>query len=190
MKKYAFSLVLGLLFFSNIVCSQAAEPYTLRPGDSIEISVVNKMGVTTHTADVDGKFTMGMIGIVDVSNKTVNSLKEELTVRLSEYIKDPEVVINIKGYGNMKVNVLGEVKSPGTHGLTKGYSLVDAIARAGGFNKKAAKRRVICIHAGENKPYAIVNVQDILRGKANAYNPELQAEDIIYVESNKKIKLF
>ncbi len=185
MKKVLSSLILSLMFGLNI--GLASESYIIHPGDSIEISVVNKMANSTYTADLDGKFTMKLIGVVDINNKTIEKLKDELTIRLSEYIKKPEVVVNLKSYGKMQVSVLGEVRKPGTQGLSKGYTLVDAIAKAGGFNKKAAKRKVVCIHAGEKKPYAIVNVRDVLRGKDKAYNPELQPGDIIYVESNRKL---
>lgn len=186
-KALLFLVCSSCLWLGSSQASYAAEAYKLHSGDGIEISVVNKLNPLVYVADFDGNFTMPMIGVVNVENKTVEALKAELTTRLSEYIKRPEVIVNIKEYGNINVNVLGEVRKPGTQSLAKGYTLVDAIAKAGGFKKKAAKRRVVCLHAGEKLPFAIVNVQEVLRGSKDAVNPTLRAGDIIYVESNKKV---
>jgi len=190
MKKLIMSLaIIGLVAMGGIASAEETtrEDYIFHAGDTISIGVVNKMAVANHTANINGRFTMDMIGDVEVTGKTVAMLKQELTERLSRYIKEPEVVINIVGYGGMRVKVLGKVEKPGEIGLAKNYTVLDAITKAGGFSRRAAKRRVVLIHSGETEPYAIVNVQDILRGKKNAVNPVLREDDLVYVESNGKM---
>lgn len=190
MKRFILTCVtVGMLSVASIASADdhVRPDYTLHSGDTVAISVVNKMGVVKHTADVNGRFTMPMIGQVDVSGKTLNVLQQELTERLSRYIKSPEVIVNIVDYGGVRVKVLGKVHRPGEISLKKNYTLLDAIAKAGGFSRRAAKRRVLLIHAGETLPYVVVNVQDILRGKKNSVNPILREDDLVYVESNGKM---
>lgn len=191
MKKILMSFIAaGVLAFAGVVQAeelQAPDDYILHAGDTVSIGVVNKMQAGNHTADVNGRFTMDMIGDVCVTNKTVAMLRQELAQRLSRYIKEPEVVVNIAGYGSVRVKVLGKVRNPGNVELTKHYTVLDAISKAGGFTYRAAKRKVVLIHAGETEPFAVVNVQDILQGKKGAVNPVLREDDLVYVDSNGKM---
>lgn len=185
MKKFVVALTMTLLM-SCASLGLAANPYVLHPGNTIEVEVLHKIGKTNYHVDVDGNFIINTLGQFNVKNKTVEMLRAELTERYSKYVKNPEVIVRVASYGSMEVNVLGCVNHPGTVALSKSYTVVDAIAKAGGFNKKAAKRKVVLVHAGETKPYAIVNVQDILRGTGKVENISLEAGDSVYVESNGK----
>lgn len=187
MKRWMAGVVLALclgLPLGNVEAVDSA--YKLQPGDTLTISVVNKIGAVSYKVNPDGWFIMPLIGDVVITDKNLEQLREELTIRLAEYVKEPEVVVALGTVG-VEVNVLGEVRNPGKHSLARNCTLLDAVSKANGFTRRAAKRRVLVIHQGEEKPYAVVNVQDVLRGKKGAVNPVLQEGDLIYVEGNHRL---
>ena len=59
----------------------------------------------------DGSINLPIVGVVDSSDKTTNSLAVEIQEALSPYIKNPSVNIRLL---NFRVSVLGEVARPGT----------------------------------------------------------------------------
>ena len=66
-------------------------------------------------------------------------LKMKLKEKLSEYIKEPIVLIQII---NFKVTVLGDVRRPGTISVpNEKISLIEAIAIAGDLNITAERKR-------------------------------------------------
>ncbi len=94
----------------------------------------------------------------------------------------PGDVINIPGELTMEVYVFGQVRKPGVVELPMGYgaTILQAIAKAGGFTERAKKTSVIIRRRkGEREEIMKVNVKDILKGKKP--NVKLKPYDIIYV---------
>ncbi len=95
----------------------------------------------------------------------------------------PGDVVNIPGEMVMEVYVFGQVRKPGVVELPMGYgaTILQAIAKAGGFTERAKKSSVILRRREGDKGETIikVNVKDILKGKKP--NVKLRPYDIIYV---------
>jgi len=95
----------------------------------------------------------------------------------------PGDVINIPEVLNIEVYVFGQVKNPGvvTLPLGSGTTLLQAIAKAGGFTERAKKSSVLIKRRNEKgKEIKMeVNVKDILKGKKP--DIKLKPYDIIYV---------
>jgi len=83
------------------------------------------------------------------------------------------------------IYVIGEVKNPGLTGIKKAgnITLLEAIARAGGFTEKAAKSNVI-FHRKEKGQIRIFkfDVKDIIYGKNKDF--DVREGDIIYVKES------
>lgn len=189
MRRWMAGVALALGLVLPLGSAEAVDSaYKLQPGDTLTISVVNKIDAVSYKVNPDGWFTMPMIGDVVITDKNLEQLREELTIRLAEFVKEPEVVVAL-GTGGIEVNVLGEISKPGKYSLARNCTLLDAISKANGFTRRAAKRKVVVIHKGEEKPYAVVNVQDIVRGKKGAVNPVLQEGDLVYVEGNHRLNI-
>ncbi len=95
----------------------------------------------------------------------------------------PGDVINIPAVLNIEVYVFGEVRRPGVVSLPlgSGTTLLQAIAKAGGFTERAKKSSVL-IRRKDAKGREIklkVNVKNILKGKRP--DPKLKPYDIVYV---------
>lgn len=85
--------------------------------------------------------------------------------------------------GNQKVFVLGEVNNPGVVTMFDRLSLVEAIARAGGFNPRGYMKGVVVVkHGQDGQPeMQIADFKEMFRtGKLDA-NIALQPGDIVFV---------
>jgi len=129
----------------------------------------------------DGKISFPLVRDVQASGLTITQLDEEITQRLKEYIKYPEVSISIKKLGGKKVIVLGEIKNPGVYSVTGAKTILEAVGLAGGFTKDAVSSSVVVIRGGFEKPEAIrVSLNKALSGNLRQ-NIALQSEDIVFV---------
>lgn len=129
----------------------------------------------------DGQISFPLIGDIQASGRTVSQLDHEVTYRLKEFIRQPEVSISIKKLGGNKVMVLGEVSKPGVYAVTGSKTILEAISLAGGFTKNSVASSVILIRGGFENPQA----QRLDLSKALAGRPRLNVallrEDIVFV---------
>mgnify|MGYP000044177477 CR=1 FL=1 len=73
------------------------------------------------------------------------ALKDKLTVGLKgDYLINPKITVTILEYRSFFIN--GEVKKPGGYPFLPGLTVRKAIALAGGFTERAAKRNIRVIH--------------------------------------------
>ncbi len=94
----------------------AAPTYPLGPGDKIQVTVYNVEDMNqTVTVDPGGIITFPVLDKVSVQGLSVNELQKKLEDLLAQYVKDPQVNIQLIEYGSRFVNVLGQVRTPGTH---------------------------------------------------------------------------
>lgn len=174
--------------------SVANDAYMMCAGDQLQITVYghedlsSKPGTnfTPYVVRPDGKLSMPLIGDIDVRNKSANMVTQEITERLSEYIVNPQVTINIVKLGSTRVYIFGEVKTAGLFELEKSHNLLDAIGKAGGFTEMAAKKKVYVIRKGETEPMMKVNLHRYLTKGDLSQNVTLNEGDCVYITSNGK----
>ncbi len=109
-------------------------------------------------------------------------LTNEITLKISEYIKNPVVQINLL---NFKISVLGEVKQPGTYNIpNERVTLLQALATCGEFTNFSKKDEIHVIREinGERKEY-VVNLNDKSVFNQDVYY--LKQNDIVYVPQLK-----
>lgn len=88
--------------------------YLLGAGDQIGISVVGFPEFeSTRVILPDGTITLPLIGAVEASERTLESLESEITRRLSFYLVEPVVELNLSVLRPVVVTVAGEVYRPG-----------------------------------------------------------------------------
>ncbi len=125
----------------------AAEPqFTLGPGDNITISVWRNEDLgRTVLLDPSGKIRMPLAGEIEASGMTVSQLNKEITTRLTKYIKDPFVDVNIVTITSRKIHVMGEVRTPGTFSNNRPIPAWEAVSQAGGFTKDANEKKLLLV---------------------------------------------
>lgn len=159
------------------------QEYTIGEGDSLRITVWQNEDLNQEAiVGPDGNISLPLIGEVQALGLTLTQLDKEITERLKDYIKAPEVSISVKKSVGSKVIVLGQVAYPGVYGVSGDKTILEAIALAGGFTNDAVVSSVILVRGGlENPQGKRLDLNKSLRGKVPSGNVALEPEDIIFV---------
>jgi polysaccharide export outer membrane protein len=136
------------------------------------------------------EFRVSPDGTVDfpyIHRHTVAGLEPQQIVDLvrakfieGNILRDPSVAIDVKEYNSKRVVVLGQVQKPGSFPLTPGFTLIQAISQAGGFNSIANRDRINLIRRTAGQSRTIVLSVDAITDGTLPDIP-LQAGDTIFV---------
>ncbi|PJO22919.1 exopolysaccharide biosynthesis protein [Burkholderia glumae AU6208] len=141
-----------------------------------------------QTVGADGTIYFPFVGRVRAAGRTAQQLRDELTARLARYVRDPQIDVRVLSYRSQKVQVTGEVKTPGPLAITDvPLRLVDAITRSGGSTAEADLQRVRLTRDGK---FYVLDANAMLdRGDA-AQNVMLQPGDVINVPDRSDSRVF
>lgn len=134
----------------------------------------------------DGSIVLPVLGRIVVAGLTIDQAQSRVTNILREYIRRPQVTVDVTHVGKEDVLVLGNVKTPGRYELRAGSLLTDAIAAAGGLGPvdgALPEARV----GGAAGPTEQVSLQALLRRGDMSRDVPLAAGDVVYVPSATKI---
>lgn len=160
-----------------------AEEYRVGPMDTLDVSVYQAPDVSRIVqVDASGQIGMPIIGAVPVAGKTVNEIRDELTVRLkARYLRSPEVTVSVKEFASQKVTVDGSVGQPGVYPLIGKTTLVQAVAMARGVNREANEKKVAIFRTvNSQRMVAVYDLNDIRTGKLA--DPQIFANDVVFVD--------
>lgn len=120
--------------------SAAAAAYVVGPGDILEVTVIGQDDVSrSTTVQPDGRFTMPLLGDIEVAGKTVSEIQHLITEALSkDFLVNPRVEVRVREYASQFALVLGEVMNPGRRALRGGTRLIDVLIESGGFRPGAS----------------------------------------------------
>lgn len=160
-----------------------AEEYRVGPMDTLDVSVYQAPDVSRIVqVDAAGQIGMPIIGAVPVAGKTVNEIRDDLTVRLkARYLRSPEVTVSVKEFASQKVTVDGSVGQPGVYPLIGKTTLVQAVAMARGVNREANEKKVAIFRTvNSQRMVAVYDLNDIRTGKLA--DPQIFANDVVFVD--------
>ena len=133
--------------------------------------------------DEQGFIKYPMLGKVQAVGLTREALAQKLETELGkkEYVKEPNIQVR---FLQLKVNVMGEVKAPGTKTFSADrITILDAISAAGDLSDRGRRDNITVIRevAGQKKSYQInlLNTDFI-----NSPVFQLQQNDVVYVNAN------
>jgi polysaccharide export outer membrane protein len=110
------------------------------PGDILEVTVIDQADASrSTTVQPDGRFTMPLLGDIEVAGKTVAEIQHLITEALSkDFLVNPRVEVRVREYASQFALVLGEVINPGRRALRGGTRLIDVLIESGGFRPGAS----------------------------------------------------
>jgi len=141
-----------------------------------------------QTVAADGTIYFPFVGRIRAAGKTVGELRDQLTAGLVRYIRNPQVDVRVLSYRGQKVQVTGQVKTPGPLSISDvPISLVDAITRSGGTTADADLQRVRLTR--HNQLY-VLDANRMLDSGDMKQNVMLQAGDIVNVPDRIDSRVF
>ena len=154
--------------------------YVLGPGDNVIIDVY---GASQKTFNVvvspDGEVTIEDFGPIKVSGLTVEQANAKVRSLLGTRYSSSKTKLTVGQTKTMMVNVMGEVKVPGTYTLSAFATVFHALYMAGGINDLGTLRNIKVYR--QNRLVTVVDIYDyILNGKLTG-NIRLMDNDVIVV---------
>ena len=154
--------------------------YRLGPGDAVIIDIYGASQRTIQsTVSPDGEVTIEGYGPVNVSGLTVAQANARLRNTLGSRYRSSRVKLTVGQTKTIMVNVMGEVKAPGTYTLSAFATVFHALYMAGGTNDLGTLRNIKVYR--HNRLVTVVDIYDyILNGKLTG-NVRLADNDVIVV---------
>jgi polysaccharide biosynthesis/export protein len=154
--------------------------YVLGANDVVGLTVYNDNSVPgTYTIGPDGRISLPMIHEFTVIGMTIPQLQALITEKLSAFINDPVVNVQLLRNNSKKYTMIGGVGKPGPYPLLQETTVLDALAAAGGFHEFANEKDII-IRRGTKEFH--FNYKDVIKGKHLVQNINIQDGDIIVVK--------
>lgn len=140
----------------NVGNLEPTSNYTLSSGDRVYMDFVNVPDYSREYQVLDGQLSLPLIGSVLVQGMTLDEATAEITNRFSQYVRRPNVVLDLRSSRPMQIAVVGEVHRPGSYNVSleteddisgDGDQLVQptvtqAIQLAGGITQSADIRNI------------------------------------------------
>jgi polysaccharide export outer membrane protein len=178
-------LIFGFLFLTTLFSSSvfADQRYLLNSGDILDISVWNEEALQKQAVVLpDGVITFPLAGEIVAKDKTVATVEEELTKKLSEYLADPVVTVSVTSVEGNRVHILGKVLNPGSFVMNQPLDAMQALSLAGGLSPYAEENNIIVLRRdGENQKVLQVKYAEIKKGKQLKTNITLESGDVMII---------
>ncbi len=178
------------------VVTAPATPFTLGPGDKVEIELIgDPTSRTIVTVGPDGKIYYYLLPGLDVWGLTLGQTRDLLRREMGKFMTAadlvPEVSITLRGVESKRIWMLGRLHNAGIYPVTSPVTLLESISMAGGLlssttpgtggsDEIADLRRSFVIRHGEIMP---VDFQRLIREGDMSQNIYLQPEDFVYIPS-------
>lgn len=180
--------------------SASDQRYRIGPGDVLDVKVFNKPQFTRDGVKVDprGRIRMPLVKEeIEAACRTEEELEAKITELLKEFIREPQVTVQIKEYLAEPVAVLGAVRAPSRFQLQRRVSLLEILTYVNGPADNAG-RTIQVVHTGARtceqrgqqgqsdasetvaSQIDYYKLSDTLRGEEKS-NPFLRAGDVVSI---------
>lgn len=154
--------------------------YVLGPGDLLVVDVYGaSQDALKLTVSPDGDITIPGFGPIQVSGYTVANAQSKIQRKLGDYYQNSSIKTSLGQTRTIMVNVMGEVRTPGTYTLSAFATVFHALYRAGGINSLGTLRNIKVFRQG--RLITVVDVYEFILNGRLAGNVRLQDNDVIQV---------
>ena len=177
------------LTFQSPMNVATPENYVLGPGDEVIIDIYGASEITyQETISPDGKILISGVGPISLGGISVKAAKTRVFNRLSSIYSGMKwsrpntfMDLSVGDIRTITVNVVGNVKRPGTYAISSFSSAFNALYEAGGPNRTGSMRQIEIMRAGES--IATLDVYKYFFEGDISGNPQLQDGDAVVVKS-------
>ena len=176
------------------ISTAARYEYKIQPHDRISITMYNhpELGTTTANSmkqDVTGVLVnsrgyvrLALIKSIHVAGLSQTAAQKKIEKAYGAYLEDAELYLQVL---NKRAYVMGEVKNPGEVRLfNEKLSLLQMLAKVGGFTDGANRRAIVIMKNRNNKVYTDT-VDLVGTNSLKMANLMIYPNDVIYVTPNE-----
>jgi len=128
------------------------------------------------------------VGKLRVGGKTVDQVRAMITGAIKNTVRDPRVDVRVIAYRSKRVDVTGQVRTPGMLPVTDvPVTLVNAITRAGGFAPEADVQKVRLTRDGKLFEF---DLEALIERRNGAHDFLLRGGDVVYVPDRLSSRIF
>lgn len=154
--------------------------YVLGPGDQL---VVDIYGDTQNSKVLavtpEGDIMVPEFGPISVSGLTVEAAQRRIRQKLGTSFSGSSIKVTVAQTRSIMINVMGEVRTPGTYTISAFATVFHALYRAGGIGELGTLRSIKVIRKGE--VITVVDVYEFILNGRLAGNVRLADNDVIQV---------
>ena len=161
------------------------------PLDRLDISVFNIPELDREIqVDAGGRIAMPIVGAIDAAGKTAAEVSTQIEAALRRnYVRNPQVTVNLKNSVSQVVTVEGQVVEPGLYPVTGQTTLIRTIASARGLTEFAKLDDVVIMRTVDGQRIAgLYNMTAIRRGMYA--DPLIYANDVVIVGDSAQRRRF
>ncbi|WP_036915029.1 SLBB domain-containing protein [Prevotella sp. P6B4] len=154
--------------------------YVLGPGDQLIIDIYGATQESNSlTVSPDGDVTVPDFGPIHVSGLSVTAAQKRIRNKLGGYYQSSDIKVTVGQTRTIMVNVMGEVKVPGTYTLSAFATVFHALYMAGGISDLGTLRAIKVFRQG--RLVTTVDVYEFILNGRLAGNIRLQDNDVVQV---------
>jgi protein involved in polysaccharide export with SLBB domain len=189
-------LFLALFAFSMVACPKEQEiksageipattpeaVSTVGEGDLLSIRVMGEPDLSgDYRVSRDGNISFPWLEKIQVGGLLPSEVQQKIVQGLKDgYIRDPQVVVDIREANSKKIFVFGQVRTPGTFRYKDHMTVMEVITLAGGLGADADPSKAYITRARDGNEITYkININNIAVGKEK--NVELVPGDILTV---------
>lgn len=187
------SLLFVALLFSCFMSAESAcaaknqnldtGSYLIGLGDIITVQVWKQPEVSQKlTVRLDGRISLPLVGDIMAAGKSPETLSQDIEKKLKIYITDPSVSVILEQSTSRRYYVIGKVAKPGEFTIDTPLTIIQVIARAGGFQEWAKKDKIVIIRRQNGRETLIpFDYESFTAGQNVNQNIEIAPGDTVIV---------
>jgi protein involved in polysaccharide export with SLBB domain len=169
-----------LLSFEPNMNIATPQNYVLGAGDQVLIDIYGASQKSEQlTISPDGDITVPGYGPIHLAGLTVAGAQSKIRSTLGSRYASSSLKLSVGQTRSILINVMGEVKAPGTYTLSAFATVFHALYMAGGINDLGTLRNIKVFRGG--KQVTVVDVYEYILNGRLAGNIRLHENDVIVV---------
>ena len=157
--------------------------YVIGPEDILRISVWREQDLSgVKGVRPDGKITIPLVGDLQASGLTPDRLTAQIKQALSEFVKQPDISVEVIQVNSKSYSITGGVNRPGRYPLAVAKTVFEAINDAGGFRDFADQKHIKILRKGKAGKPIEFSYKEFVSGKHPEKNITLENGDTILIK--------
>ena len=158
----------------------ARQAFTIGIEDQLRIQVWGEPDLSlTVTVRPDGKITIPIVNDIVADGLTPDELRAEITDKLANFVRNPNVTVIVERINSFKVFFIGEVATPGALLFLRPMRVLQAVAMAGGPSQFSKKEIVLIREEFGVEKRIPIDYKKLLAGEPEQENLFLRPGDTL-----------